>query len=194
MCDKYNTINIDGFNVILLESNIIVIENIITEEKCNEYIQLLNESELEKKVIESYNNVECYELNLSKFREMNKYKICDQEIYTIVNNSFGIFSKLRPHVKIVNDNGYSLRKIYGKTREHIDFLNHPSDTRTLSAIFLLNDDYEGGIFNFKYQNIYHKVKKGSVIMFPPYWTHPHSVSEVKNGQFRYTINTWGNFI
>jgi NADPH2:quinone reductase len=35
-----------------------------------------------------------------------------------------------------------------------------------------------------------KVKKGEAVLFPPYWTHPHSVSRVGEGQARYTINTW----
>ena len=195
MSDKYNTIIVDGYTVLELEANVIVVENIITEEKCNEYIKLINETELEKKVIEKYNNVECYELKLDNFKEIDKYRICDQEIYKIVNTCFSIFTNLRQYVQIVNDCGYCIRKIYGKTKEHIDFIyNQPTfDNRTLSAIIILNDDYDGGIFNFKYQNINYKVKKGSVIMFPPYWTHPHSVSEVKRGQFRYTIHTWGNF-
>ena len=39
-----------------------------------------------------------------------------------------------------------------------------------------------------------KLKAGSLILFPPYWTHPHGVSEIneiENGRkYRYTINCW----
>ena len=33
-------------------------------------------------------------------------------------------------------------------------------------------------------------KKGQIILFPPYWTHPHFTAELKNRTYRYTINSW----
>jgi hypothetical protein len=42
----------------------------------------------------------------------------------------------------------------------------------------------------KIYNISLKMKKGSVIIFPPYWTHLHEVSNLENNTYRYTINTW----
>jgi hypothetical protein len=62
--------------------------------------------------------------------------------------------------------------------------------RCLSIIVVLNDDYDGGIFNFPNQGLKFKVKKGEAVLFPPYWTHPHYVTSVGEGQARYTINTW----
>ena len=62
--------------------------------------------------------------------------------------------------------------------------------RNASMIFALNDDYDGGEFHFPCQDIHIRMKKGSVIIFPPYWTHPHEVSCIRNGTYRYTINTW----
>ena len=60
----------------------------------------------------------------------------------------------------------------------------------MSIIIALNDDYEGGIFHFPYQDFNVKLKKGQLIAFPPYWTHLHGVESPANGTFRYTINTW----
>jgi predicted 2-oxoglutarate/Fe(II)-dependent dioxygenase YbiX len=54
----------------------------------------------------------------------------------------------------------------------------------------LNDDYEGGQFIFPYYDITVKLKKGSVLIFPPFWTHEHSTNELENNTFRYTITTW----
>ena len=62
--------------------------------------------------------------------------------------------------------------------------------RNASIVFTLNDDYEGGIFHFPYYNVNVRLKKGSVIIFPPYWTHEHEVSELTNNTYRYTISTW----
>ena len=103
--------------------------------------------------------------------------------------------------------GYNFRKIYGKTKTHIDgileiiksdvnfiYKENSIETynmiRNASIIFALNDDYHGGEFHFPYHNIYVRMKKGSVIIFPPYWTHPHEVSALENDTYRYTINTW----
>lgn len=112
--------------------------------------------------------------------------------------------------KIVFDSnfGYILRKIHGGTRLHVDGVDSgkKSDTninfidnnkrytgkmvRNASIIFTINDDYEGGEFCFPYYDIKLKLKKGSVIIFPPYWTHDHEVLSVENNTYRYTVSTW----
>ena len=60
----------------------------------------------------------------------------------------------------------------------------------MSIIIALNDDYEGGEFYFPTQDFKIKLKKGQIIAFPPYWTHPHMVDSPTDGTYRYTINTW----
>jgi len=116
-----------------------------------------------------------------------------------------IFDKINKNITFDNTK-YILRKIYGPTRKHIDGLNevycnninfiknnHVGDykmIRNSSIIFALNDNYDGGLFFFPEQDISFKLKKGSVLIFPPYWTHPHEVSALKNNTYRYTLNTW----
>ena len=133
-----------------------------------------------------------------------------QEHVDNISNKIKIITNIMSQIndKIVLDynSGYNLRKIYGQTKNHKDgilnvqksgvtFINEEIEEpykmiRNASLVFALNDDYDGGIFNFTMQNITLKMKKGSVIIFPPYWTHPHEVSSVEAGTFRYTINTW----
>ena len=136
-------------------------------------------------------------------------------IYKIQND---ISKKIKIIAKIMNNvndrllfrhnSGIILRKIYGETLLHSDGIyekalspigtNYISENgengpdvyyRQSSCIFALNDDHEGGIFEFPYQKVSIKLKKGSAIIFPPYWTHPHRVTELNN-TFRYTISTW----
>ena len=95
---------------------------------------------------------------------------------------------------------YCLRKIYGATREHKDGILSQNDKtnksvfknqiRNMSVIIALNDDYDGGEFYFPIQDYKIKLKKGDIILFPPYWTHPHKVNPPLNRTYRYTINTW----
>ena len=121
-----------------------------------------------------------------------------------------IFQELNHRLMFDYSSGFMLRKIYGSTRNHCDgpqsginrnsslkFINE-RDTdklnvhyiRNSSCIFTLNDDYEGGEFFFSYHNIKLKLKKGSLLCFPPYWSHTHEVSEPTNNTYRYTISTW----
>jgi hypothetical protein len=118
-----------------------------------------------------------------------------------------IMKEINSKISFEYNSGYNLRKIYGTTKRHIDgiidiikddvnFINKENVienynmVRNASMIFALNDDYDGGEFHFPYQDIYVRMKKGSVVIFPPYWTHPHEVSSVENNTYRYTINTW----
>ena len=94
---------------------------------------------------------------------------------------------------------YELRCVYDYTREHVDGpygekyydLNDKQiiSTRILTGVVALNDDFEGGIYNFKEQNIKFKPNQGDFILFPPYWTHPHSVSTTTTNK-RYILSTW----
>jgi len=56
-----------------------------------------------------------------------------------------------------------------------------------TAIFYLNDDYEGGEISFTDQNVSIKPKANSVIIFPSKYA--HSVNEVKSGN-RYMTQTY----
>lgn len=86
------------------------------------------------------------------------------------------------------------------TREHADgvfgeIITHPIDnaliktTRNITMVISLNDDFEGGVYHFPLQNVSIKAKKGRCLIFPPFWTHPHSVSSVNKN--RYIVSSWG---
>ena len=137
-------------------------------------------------------------------KELQNYIDNISEKVKIISN---IMKQINPRICFDYNSGYNLRKIYGRTKFHIDgildviksdvtFVNKSQTkdnykmVRNASMIFALNDNYDGGEFHFPYHDIYLKMKKGSVIIFPPYWTHPHEVSSVENNTYRYTINTW----
>jgi hypothetical protein len=110
-----------------------------------------------------------------------------EKVARILRNTFGLKAK--------NDSGYVLREIYGPTRLHADHLygdqfdeKKTKNARNLAVILALNDDFEGGQFYFPVQNITLKLSRGEVLVFPPYWTHPHLVTTPSSS--RYTVNTW----
>ncbi len=62
-------------------------------------------------------------------------------------------------------------------------------TRDVSIVGYLNDDFEGGETFFDRQSIKIKPKKGSAIVFPAYYTHPHQSIMVRSGR-KYSWTTW----
>tara|TARA_Y100000401_G_scaffold94681_1_gene81221 strand:+ start:586 stop:1101 length:516 start_codon:yes stop_codon:yes gene_type:complete len=86
-----------------------------------------------------------------------------------------------------SDVGFSLRKITGATREHVDN-SQRHDNRNLSFIIGLNSDYENGEFHFPYQDYTTTIKRGEAIAFPVWFMFPHYVDAPVG--YRYTINTW----
>jgi hypothetical protein len=196
----------DNDNPILFEergegSCIFTCSNIFTNEECDrirDFI-LTNSSLWAERDINygSHNNVECKFLTLNQLVSSNisNAKPMDELIFKRVSIILNKLHTAHPDFKGTQDDGYTLRKIFGGTKRHIDGVHSKTTglknfVRCLSMIIVLNDDYDGGVFCFPTQGLKFRVKKGQAILFPPYWTHPHSVTSVGEGQSRYTINTW----
>lgn len=172
--------------------NIFIFHDIITYEQCDHIIETMEKSFKKEYKIEKWEinrNVNCvYNEDIEEL---------DSMVYEIIN----IFiQKLHDMFDIVSqgDSGYCYRKIFGPTRLHSDGLFVEKDKqyipmkkiRNISVIICLNEDYEGGEFYFPKQDRKIKLKKGNIIAFPPYWTHPHMTYPLLNNTYRYTINTW----
>lgn len=182
-------------------SCIFTCSNIFTNDECDRIRDFIlsNSSKWAERDTKygSKNNVECKFLILNQMVSSNlsNAKHMDELIFKGVNIILNKLHVARPDFKGTQDDGYTLRKIFGGTKIHIDGVHSKTAgfknfVRCLSIIIVLNDDYDGGIFNFPNQGLKFRVQKGQAVMFPPYWTHPHSVTSVGEGQARYTINTW----
>lgn len=89
-----------------------------------------------------------------------------------------------------NQTEFLMYDVNGKYEEHIDtFFEHNAETRKITAIAILNDDFEGGKFFIKngVNKIYPKQNKGDVIIFPSFLL--HGVEPVTKGK-RFTAVTW----
>ena len=194
---------INNFNITeYVGTNIYIFNNAFEKDFCDKIIKIMDNADCTKKTFSNNNNVECFNIDILSYSLVDTNVILDKQIRDI----FDAISILTKYVKIVGSSTFELRKVYGKTREHTDgacpdSVKHPYHkckiraVRSLTMVGVFNDDYEGGVYHFPIQNINIKLKAGSVILFPPYWTHPHEVSEIKkieNGrQYRYTISCWG---
>jgi len=70
---------------------------------------------------------------------------------------------------------------------HVD--DSPEYPRTVSSVFYLNSDYEGGEIEFPRFGIKYKPAGNDVIMFPSNYIYDHKVHKVTSGD-RYAVVTW----
>ena len=79
----------------------------------------------------------------------------------------------------------------GFYRQHVD--SGHSAPRTLSFIYLVNDDYEGGelIFNLPKEDETFKIfpKKDRLLVWPSNFLYPHKVEPVRKG-VKYSVVSW----
>lgn len=82
-------------------------------------------------------------------------------------------------------------EIGGHYRFHWD--DGPTTPRTLSGIYFVNDNYEGGDLEFKFwksdKRIKIKKEKNLFVMWPSNFLYPHTVQNVTKGT-RYSVVTW----
>lgn len=78
----------------------------------------------------------------------------------------------------------------GRYTSHVDtFLNHSDETRKLTVLVFLNDDFEGGKFYLQdgHERYYPPQAKGTVIVFPSFLL--HGVEDIISGT-RYSAVCW----
>ncbi len=176
-------------------TNIFVIDHAFDSELCDKLIKYVDSTKLKKLSFSNDNNVECYSV----------LDIEENDTHTFVINRikelFKSISEKNDKINIKGQTLFELRKVYGETRIHQDgvfngdFVQTENNgkvktVRSLTIVVSLNDDFEGGVYNFPNQNITIKPKKGTAILFPPYYTHPHGVSAIETGKFRYICSSW----
>jgi hypothetical protein len=89
-----------------------------------------------------------------------------------------------------NQTEFLIYDIDGHYNPHVDtFHQHSDETRKLTALAFLNDDFEGGKFfiNANGNLLYPPQTKGTVLVFPSYMV--HGVEPVTKG-VRYSVVTW----
>jgi len=77
---------------------------------------------------------------------------------------------------------------------HTDHDTVEVQSRTLSIILNLNDEYEGGDLVFGHQNLRDelkriKMKSGTMCLFPSNFLYPHKIEKITKGT-RYSVITW----
>ncbi len=181
-----------------------VYENVLPDDICKHIIQKfeLLKQQQEDTILEDHRSFK--EINL------NKHDDWKNEIGLLVSVFQKYLGKYREDNNIdinVWPDSYGLEQIRMKRyvpngidefRFHADVMDHESAKRFLVAFFYLNDVEEGGETGFKYnrnQESLLKVKPetGKLLMFPPFWTHPHIGYPPISGT-KYIIGTYLHYL
>ena len=104
-------------------------------------------------------------------------------------NAFKVTKHLPP-LKLLEE--FRLKRYNGgsddRYDEHIDVQSPDSSRRFLSFLFYLNDDFTGGETEFTEGGLV-TPRRGSVLVFPPYWMYPHAGRRVITGT-KYIMSTY----
>ena len=94
------------------------------------------------------------------------------------------------HITHSNQSEFLMYDINGKYETHTDTFHAKSnETRKLTVLAFLNDDFEGGKFYIQnsHERMYPQQIPGTVLVFPSFM--PHGVEPVTKG-IRYSVVTW----
>ena len=180
-----------------LRDYIVVLENIIPDELCDEIIdEYDNDNEWIHAITGGGVNRDarqCDAINVSDAfiidQNQDKRKNIDDKLFVCAGDAIQKYNDKFEESKIEGDSGYTLLRyqegeFYSQHTDH--FLQAP---RTVSCSFTLNDNFEGGEFGFFNRELTYNPPKGSAIMFPSNFMYPHEIMPVKR-HVRYSIITW----
>ena len=168
----------------MVDKNIKSYKNFITDEELNKINEFINikQDDFKNRPYCNGNNVMHDIIFLKdKLNIDPDYKKIDSVIFNIINRIFNtkkiqddyeyLFKKSQ-NMKF-GDSGYEIRLINGPTREHVDGLqlglkrnNNIISCRIMSCIMIISDCKDTIVFPKQNKKI--KLKKGMVLLFPPY--------------------------
>ena len=174
---------------------------LVSKKDCKDIIKFIDTHEKEHSVLrdlsEPRRNTNSKEIELGEKKYLPKAKEIDNIIFKRVGEAINKFIvKNIPNAKdimrnTIEDTGYQLRKIIGPTQQHQDGVNvlvynDGYKVRVGTIIISLKDT--GDEIVFPHLDITVPLKQGTILFFPPYWTHVHYSNW--NGQEGYRIQTW----
>ena len=182
--------------------NFVMSAELVSKKDCKDIIKFIDTYEKEHSEIRDYSennrNTKSKEITLSQKLYLPKAKEIDNIIFKRIGESIKKFISLQNipnahHLMSNNleDTGYQLRKIIGPTLEHSDgvevsIFKDAYKYRIGTLIISLKDT--GDEIVFPHLDITVPLKQGTILFFPPYWTHIHYSNW--NEQEGYRIQTW----
>ena len=163
---------------------LLIINNVLTEDTCDQLIKVFEESEhKERDDNDGYPNwtnlfVEYHHPQIQKALVPTYTKVARE--YRRYVDEYGINFDTNK----LSFEGSNIKKYVGGSNDvykrHADAADVSTSLRFMAMLYYLNDDFEGGETIF-YPDHVIKPKRGSVLVFPPFWCFPHEGTPVIKG-------------
>ena len=151
----------------------------------------LTEGEKDPNTVKKFRDVKTKNLYIDpiNFTKTHWYNLMEYAFRKV----FATYLQKLPHVGFDKIKTIQILK-YTENGHYLWHTDHSlTEPRTISAIFLLNNDYEGGELCFldqiKHESFKVENRPGRLIMWPSNYLFPHSVSPVTKG-VRYSVVLW----
>jgi len=171
-------------------TNVAVFPNHISNEGCSKLIETYSQDSIDKELPYIGGNFEKIDRNI---RDVERVMLPQNVGIGATLTATGLNANhywWKYNITHANQTELLIYKPDGHYNPHVDtFHAHSDETRKLTALAFLNDDYEGGKFflNSDGNLIYPPQEKGTVLIFPSYMV--HGVEPVTKG-IRYSAVTW----
>lgn len=173
-----------------------VFKNGFSRELCDKIINEYSNSDLWKDQLasgdidHSHRHVKGINISIDG-KTTDERKQLDDNIFLNLTSILKQYVIKFPLLHIESDTGYVLLKynVDDFYKLHIDQISKGEQTRLISCIICLNDDYTGGEISFFNKQKTFTLKKGDVLLFPSNFMFPHEVFPILTGT-RYSIITW----
>ena len=120
----------------------------------------------------------------------------DRELFRSLGLAIQEFRETYPFFKgPFKDSGYAIQRTNPGEHYHwhIDGGSHEFSQRQLVAVWYLNDVAgPGGETEISYQDVRIRPEAGKLLLFPPFWTHEHRGTTLRQG-VKYIATTWAVF-
>ena len=164
----------------MIENNIRIYDNAMSPEDCKKIIELF---ETNKDQIQAFNTgrKEYSEIDIDKFE--TPWSETKEKFISMMKTYMNKFMKdvkiqINDFPPIIDMENIRIKKYLPNDKDefktHVDVLRALIAKRFLVYILYLNDVEEGGETHLPKLNIKVKPKEGRLLMFPPFWTHPHA--------------------
>ena len=121
------------------------------------------------------------------------WKDVDQMFFRSLAAALREFRETFPYFKgPFKDMGYQVQRYRAGDyyHWHIDGGSHEFSQRQLVALWYLNDvPGPGGETQFLFQDVSIPPQRGTLVLFPPFWTHEHRAARLESG-VKYIATTW----
>lgn len=194
---KYDKRESLGFNKNVIENEIkyydvaYTFPNAISNDFCNKLIEEYTKPTIKKEVpAMGFGNIKNINLDI---RNVQRVPLPINAGIGATLTTIGLnlnYEKWKYNITHSNQAEFLIYDINGKYEAHVDtFHIQSNETRKITVLAILNDDFEGGKFFIQndFRKIYPKQDKGDIIVFPSFML--HGVEPVTKG-IRYTVVTW----